>query len=89
MAPGLYSIYIRYNDGPKDSIQAKPLLSIELGSRNNNSEIMHFIQCTSVQPLKKGETWFAGTLEFPSMRYIPNGIAATAKRATGHRGNPQ
>lgn len=89
MAPGLYSIYIRYNGGPKDSIQAKPSLSIELGSRNNNTEIMHFIQCTSAQPLKKGETWFAGTLEFPSMRYVPNGIAATAKRATDYRGNPQ
>ena len=83
-ANGTYSIYVRYFDGPTDSITATPVLSIELGtplwsgqdlySYGIKTQVLHFWQSSPGAPLKKGQVWYAGKIKIPEMKYEPCGI---------------
>jgi hypothetical protein len=74
MASGTYSVYVRYFDGPASCDSATPVLSIELGL-TSGSKIVNFLQSSPVQPLKKGDVWYAGKISIPAFEYAPHGQA--------------
>jgi hypothetical protein len=78
-----YKILVTYVDGPKDSVTATPQLLIVCGSAPIplGKPLTAVYQASPVNPLHKGETWYAGDLEAPTMKFKPAGPIRLQKLA--------
>ncbi|MBD3321328.1 MAG: hypothetical protein GF350_09565 [Chitinivibrionales bacterium] len=71
LAPGTYSIYVRFHDGPGDSLTALPTINIGAGLTSYSKQLKNLYSFSPRRPMVRGETWYAGKIIFPDKRYDP------------------
>jgi len=72
MSGGKYTVFLKYFDGPQDSVSATPSISIFAGT-NQSGVILNCFNVSSPAPLHKGEYWRAGTISFPDCSFDTTG----------------
>ncbi len=84
-AEGDYHLYVRFYEGPEDSVRVLPEITIEIGFLPNQNQIIRLYQNRPERPLERGEIWYAGALSFPSGRYTPVNQAIIEKTESLHK----
>jgi hypothetical protein len=72
-------VYVTFVYGPKDSISATPQLLIACGAPPNAMRLAAVYQISPATPLHRGETWYAGDLSIPDMKFKPAGPVRLSK----------
>jgi hypothetical protein len=70
-ASGSYGILVHFYDGPQDSTEAIPHITIGIGRSNKTGEIDKLYTIAPDESLKKGEWWYAGKIDLPAQRFDP------------------
>jgi hypothetical protein len=60
-----YDILVQFFDGPSEPDTATPVVYVETVRLIPGKVIEHYTMLSPPSPLRKGETWFAGTVVFP------------------------
>jgi hypothetical protein len=76
---GIYMVYVKYHDGPADSLSATPNVLVSLGTPPAGTPILSVYELQPSFPIDKGEVWLIGEIHIPEMTFQPAGPVSMAK----------